>query len=64
VAILSVYRVGKHSNPGQATASAQQFRTQCADASARVDIDPLKQTLIDLEYFVLDLKQRGKRWQQ
>jgi hypothetical protein len=46
-------------NPEQATASAQQFRMQYADASARVDIDPFKKTRIDLEYFVLDLKGRG-----
>jgi hypothetical protein len=59
LAIVSVYRVGKHSNPGQATSSAQQFRTQYGDASARVDIDTSKQTIIDLEYFVLDLKRRG-----
>jgi hypothetical protein len=57
--IVSAYRVGKHSNPGQATASAQKFRTHYAYASARVNIDPFKQTLIDLEYFVLDLKRRG-----
>jgi hypothetical protein len=35
--IAFVYRVGKHSNPGQATASAQPFRTQYVDASVRVD---------------------------
>jgi hypothetical protein len=59
LAIVSVYRVGKHSNPGQATASTQKFRMHYADESAWVDIDPFKQTLIDLQYFVLDLKQRG-----
>jgi hypothetical protein len=59
LAIVSVYHVGKHSNPGQATSSAQQFRTQYEDAGARVDIDPFKQTLINLEYFVLDMKQQG-----
>jgi hypothetical protein len=32
---------------------------QYADASMRVDIDPFKQTLIELEYFVLDLKRWG-----
>jgi hypothetical protein len=55
---VSVYCVGKHCNPGQATTSAHQFRTQFADESVRVDIYPLKKTLIDMEYFVLDLKQR------
>jgi hypothetical protein len=59
LAIVSVYRVGGHSNPGGATASGQQFRTQYADESARVDIYPFKQTIIDLEYVVLDLKRRG-----
>jgi hypothetical protein len=59
LAIVSVYHVGKHSNPSQATSSSQQLRTQYVESSARVDIDPFKQTLIDLEYFILDLKGRG-----
>jgi hypothetical protein len=61
LAILSVYRVGEHGNPGQATSPAHQFRTQYADESARVHIDPFKQTLINLGYFVLYLKQRGHK---
>jgi hypothetical protein len=56
LAIVSVYHVGKHCNHGQATTPAQQCRTQYADESDRVNIDPFKQTLINLEYFVLDLK--------
>jgi hypothetical protein len=56
---VSVYLVSNECNPSQATASAHQFRMHYADKSVRVDIYPFKQTLINLEYFVLDLKRRG-----
>jgi hypothetical protein len=61
LAILSVYRVGKHYNTGEATASAHQFRMQYADENARVGTNPFTQTLIDLEHFVLYLKERGHK---
>jgi hypothetical protein len=34
----------------------QQYRTQYADDTARVEINPHKQTMIDLEYFTEELK--------
>jgi hypothetical protein len=59
VANVTVFQVGKHSAPGGGVASAQQYHTQYAYESARVDIYPFKQTLIDLEYFILELKSKG-----
>jgi hypothetical protein len=58
-AIVTVYRVGHNHNAGDATAFQQQYRTQYADENARVEINPHKQTMIDLEYFTEELKTDG-----
>jgi hypothetical protein len=58
-AIVTVYRVGHNHNTGDATAFQQQYRTQYADETARVEINPHKQTMIDLEYFTEELKTDG-----
>jgi hypothetical protein len=58
-AIVTVYQVGHNRNAGDATAFQQQYRTQYADETARVDIDPHKQTMIDLEYFTEELMTDG-----
>jgi hypothetical protein len=58
-AIVTVYRVGHNHNAGDATAFQQQYRTQYADETARVEINPDKQTKIDLEYFTKELKTDG-----
>jgi hypothetical protein len=58
-AIVTVYRVGHNRNAGDATACQQQYRTQYADGIARIEINPHKQTMIDLEYFTEELKTNG-----
>jgi hypothetical protein len=58
-AIITVYRVGHNHNACDATAFQQQYRTQYADETARVEINPHKQTMIDLEYFTEELKTNG-----
>jgi hypothetical protein len=55
-AIVTVYRVCHNHNAGDAQAFQQQYRTQYANETARVEIDPHKQTMIDLEYFTEELK--------
>jgi predicted AAA+ superfamily ATPase len=59
LAIVTVYRVGHNQNAGDATAFQQQYRTQYADETARVEINPNKQTMIDLEYLMEELKIDG-----
>jgi hypothetical protein len=58
-AIVTVYRVGHNRNAGDAMAFQQQYRTQYADETARVEINPHRQTMIDLEYFTEELKTDG-----
>jgi hypothetical protein len=58
-AIVTVYRVGNNHNAGDATAFQQQYRTQHADETARVETNPHKQMMIDLEYFTEELKTDG-----
>jgi hypothetical protein len=58
-AIVTVYRFGHNHNTGDATAFQQQYRTQYADETARVEINPHKQMMIDLEYFTEELKTDG-----
>jgi hypothetical protein len=58
-AIVIVYRVGHNRNAGDATAFQQQYITQHANETARVEINPHKQTMIDLEYFTEELKTDG-----
>jgi hypothetical protein len=58
-AIVTVYRVGHTHNSGDATAFQQQYRTQFADETARFEINPHKQMMMDLEYFTEELKTDG-----
>jgi hypothetical protein len=44
---------------GDATAFQQKYRTQYADETARIEINPHKQMMIDLEYFMEELKADG-----
>jgi hypothetical protein len=57
-AIVSVYRVGHNHNTGDAT-ELQQYRTQYANETAKVEINPHKQTMINLVYFTEELKIDG-----
>jgi hypothetical protein len=58
-AIVTVYHIGHNRNTGDATAFQQQYRTQYDDETARVEINPHRQTVIDLEYFTEDLTAYG-----
>jgi hypothetical protein len=58
-AIVTVYRFGHNRNAGDATAFQQQYRTQYADETARAEINPHTQTMIDLGYFTEELKTDG-----
>jgi hypothetical protein len=50
-----------NSDPGDTTESKQQQCIQCADDGLRPYVlDPHKQTLIDLQYFVQELQQEGE----
>jgi hypothetical protein len=56
----SAYRVCNQTDPGDTTTWRQQYQTQYADESARVGaIDPHKQIMVDLEYFVKELRDEG-----
>jgi hypothetical protein len=55
-AIITVYRVGHNRNTGNTTAFQQQYRMQYADETARIEINPHKQTMIDLKYFMEEIK--------
>jgi hypothetical protein len=51
-----------HSEPGDTTASKQQQCIQYADEELRPYVlDPHKQTFIDLQYFVQEIKQEGEK---
>jgi hypothetical protein len=54
---VSAYRLCDQTNPGNTTASAQQYKIQYEDKELRPFLlSPHRQTLIDLEYLVKDLK--------
>jgi hypothetical protein len=54
---ITVYRVCDQTDPGDTTAWKQQYNIQYEDKLARIgNIDPHKQTLVDLEYFVTNLR--------
>jgi hypothetical protein len=56
---ITVYRVCDQTDPGDTTARKQEHNIQCKDESARIgNIYPHKQTLVDLEYFVNDLRHK------
>jgi hypothetical protein len=55
-----VYRVCDQNDPGDITAWKQQTNIQYEDDTSRVGkIDPHKQTLVDLEYFIHELRNKG-----
>jgi hypothetical protein len=55
--LVSEYRVCDQTNPGNTTASAQEYKIQYEDEESRSFLlSPHRQTLIDMEYFVKDLK--------
>jgi hypothetical protein len=55
-----VYRVCNQTNPRDTPTWRQQYQIQYADESARVgSIDPHRQTMVDLEYFVRELRDEG-----
>jgi hypothetical protein len=57
VAIVSAYRVCKQTNTGDLTSSKQQLGVMYEDEELRPYlVDPHKQTLIDLQYFLEKLK--------
>jgi hypothetical protein len=60
ITVLNAYRVCSQREPGDTTASKQQNYIQYADEELRPYVlDPHKQTLIDLQYFVQELQQGG-----
>jgi hypothetical protein len=55
--LVSAYRVCDQTNPRNTTASEQQYKIQYEDEEVRpFFLSPHRQTLIDLEYLVKDLK--------
>jgi hypothetical protein len=59
--VTNAYRVCSQSDPGETTASKQQQCIQYADDELRrYVLDPHKQTLIDVQYFVQELQQEGE----
>jgi hypothetical protein len=57
---ISAYRLCKHMNPGDLTASKQQHGIMYEDRELRPYlVDPHKQTLIDLQYQVEKLETDG-----
>jgi hypothetical protein len=60
IAVINTYRVCSQRNPGDTTASKQKHCIQYADEELRPYLlDPHKQTLIYLQYFVQELQQGG-----
>jgi hypothetical protein len=60
VTYITVYKVCDQHNPGDITVWKQQHNIQYEDDTAHVGkIDPHKQTLVDLEYFVQELINKG-----
>jgi hypothetical protein len=57
---ITVSRVCDQKDPGDTTAWEQQHNIQYEDDTSRVGkIVPHKHTLVDLEYFVQELKNKG-----
>jgi predicted AAA+ superfamily ATPase len=60
--VINAYIVCSQRDPGDKTASKKQQCIQYADDELRPYIvDPHKQTLIDLQYFVQELQQEGDK---
>jgi hypothetical protein len=61
ITVINAYIVYSQRDPGNKTASKQQQCIKYADDELRpYDLDPHKQTLIDLQYFVQELQQEGE----
>jgi hypothetical protein len=61
ITVINTYRVCSQRDPGDTTASRQKQCVQYADEELRPYVlDPHKQTLIDLQYFVQELQQGGE----
>jgi hypothetical protein len=62
ITVINTYRVCSQRNPGDTTASKQQQCIQYADEELiPYVLDPRKQTLTDLQYFVQELQQGGDK---
>jgi phage gp45-like len=60
ITYVSVYRVCNQTNPGDTTTWRQKYQIQYADESARVgSIVPHRKTMVNLEYFVRELRDEG-----
>jgi hypothetical protein len=60
ITVINAYRVCSQCDPGDTTASKQQQCIQYADDELRPYVlNPHKQTLIDLQYFVQEIQQQG-----
>jgi hypothetical protein len=60
IAIVSAYRVCKQKNPGDSSSSKRQLGIMYQDEEMRpFSLDPRKQILLDLQYFVEELKVKG-----
>jgi hypothetical protein len=60
ITVINAYRVCSQRNPGDTTASRQKQCVKYADEKLiPYVLDPHKQTLIDLQYFVQELLQGG-----
>jgi hypothetical protein len=60
VSVVSCYRVCNQTNPGATTASHQQHGIMYADEELRpFMMNPHHQTMIDIQYFVQDLQEKG-----
>jgi hypothetical protein len=58
--VITVYRVCKQHEPGPKTAYMQHHTIQYVDEELRpFIIDPHRQTIIDMEHFVQELKDKG-----
>jgi hypothetical protein len=60
VSVVSFYRVCNQTNPGDTTTSNQQHGIMNADKELHpFMMNPHHQTMIDIQYFVQDLKEKG-----
>jgi hypothetical protein len=60
ITYVLAYIVCNQTNPGDTTAWRKQYQIQYYDESARVgSIDPHRQTMVDLEYFGREIRDKG-----
>jgi uncharacterized protein (DUF2141 family) len=62
ITVINAYIVSSQRDPGDTTASKQQQCIQYTDDELLMPyvLDPHKQTMIDLKYFVQELQQEGE----